>query len=207
MVPPGVGGIIPPSARLIVGKAKPLPPKPGIQLGAVNLIFPSVLFHSEAMLLNIVCAPVRRELNMLADSPEFLTDRQIVKATNLNNTTKGVNATQAVNILARRLQADWMVENAYVEDKVYDEEGNDITPKVPNYRKIRSIGYLKEAIAWNADLNCDRISSLGMAMLYDAELQKYETGVRKEKIKTLGDDPFFSKHYRGKRLMGSYPNN
>lgn len=141
-------------------------------------------------------ANVRKSINMLADNPEFLSNKQIVKATNINNTTKGVNATLEVNKLARRLQADWMMEDSYVEEKVFDEEGNDITPKIPNYRKIRSIGYLKEAIAWNNDINCDRVSAMGMVMLYAAELQKFETGSRKEKLKTLADDPFFKKHYR-----------
>jgi len=152
-------------------------------------------------------ANVRKELNMLADSPEFLSNKQNTRVTTMNNTTKGVNATTEVNILTRRLQADWMVENAYVEDHVFDEEGNDITPKVPNYRKIRSICYLKEAIAWNSDINCDRISAMGMVMIYASELQKFEIGAKKEKVKTLADDPFFNKHYRGKRLMGSYPIN
>lgn len=152
-------------------------------------------------------ANVRKELNMLADSPEFLSNKQNTRVTNMNNTTKGVNATTEVNILARRLQADWMVENAYTEEKIFDEDGNDITPKIPNYRKIRSICYLKEAIAWNSDINCDRISAMGMVMIYASELQKFEIGAKKEKIKTLADDPFFSKHYRGKRLIGSYPNN
>ena len=150
-------------------------------------------------------ANVRKALNMLADSPEYLSNKQIVKAANINNTTKGVNATLEVNKLARRLQADWMMEDAYVEERVFDDEGNDITPKIPNYRKIRSIGYLKEAIAWNNDINCDRVSAMGMVMIYAAELQKFETGARKEKVKTLADDPFFNKHYRGKRIMGSYP--
>ena len=147
-------------------------------------------------------ANVKKSLEMLADTPEYLSNKQIIKAVNINNTTKGVNATLEVNKLARRLQADWMVEDAYVEEKVYDEDGNDTSPKIPNYRKIRSIGYLKEAIAWNNDINCDRISALGMVMLYAAELQKYETSFRKERVKGIGDDPFFKKHYRtGNRML------
>ena len=97
------------------------------------------------------------------------------------------------------------MEGGYVEERIFDDEGKDITVKIPNYRKIRSIGYLKEAIAWNNDINCDRISAMGMVMIYAAELQKFETGTRKEKIKTLADDPYFKKHYRDKRIMGSYP--
>lgn len=149
---------------------------------------------------------VRKALHMLADSPEFLADKQIIKATNLNNTTKGVNATQAVNVLGRRLQADWMISDAFVEEEIEVKEG-EIAPKLMNLQKIRSIGYLQETEMWTPDGNFDRISAMNMVMIYDAELQKYETGVRKEKIKTLADDPFFNKHYRGKRVMGSYPIN
>jgi len=67
---------------------------------------------------------IPKDLNILADSPEFLSNKQVIRAVNLNNTTKGVNATTEVNILARRLQADWMVENSYVEEKIFGNEQN-----------------------------------------------------------------------------------
>ena len=113
------------------------------------------------------------------------------------NTSKGVNATTAINAMGRRLQADWMVELAYADEFVDEEdELKEDLAKLTNLHKIRSIGYLQEAETWNPDGNFDRISAMNMVMIYDAELQKFETGVRQEKIKTITDDPFFDKHFR-----------
>ena len=139
-------------------------------------------------------------LLMLADTPEILQDKLLTKPKSLSgNVSKGVNATQGVNSYGLRLQADWMVEPAYDEDRNIDLEQEDVEKEpekfIPNLRKIRSIGYLKEAIAWHPKLNADRVSAMGMVMIYDAELSQYNTGMRSEKIKTRADDPFFSKVY------------
>jgi hypothetical protein len=152
-------------------------------------------------------ANVRRALTMLADTPEFLSNKQVIRQpSTISNASKGINnsgnSENSINPWGRRLQADWMISPAYVENA---EENDENAPKLLNLHKIRSIAYLEECRSWSPDINVDRISAMNMVMIYDAELQKYETGVRKEKIKTLADDPFFNRHYRGKRLMGSYP--
>ena len=90
-----------------------------------------------------------------------------------------------------------MLETAYNENVELDEEGNDISPKIPNYRKIRSVGYLKECIAWNPEINTDRISAMNMVMIYDVELSQYTTNGRLTKKKTSKHDEFFKRVYNG----------
>jgi hypothetical protein len=38
---------------------------------------------------------------------------------------------------------------------------------------IKSIAYLEELIAWNADINADRVSAMGMCLIFNEERKKY----------------------------------
>ena len=55
----------------------------------------------------------------------------------IGNKAKGVNSSTKINAWGRRLQAQWMMHSAYIQEE--DEEG----PELLNLHKIRSIGYLK----------------------------------------------------------------
>jgi hypothetical protein len=134
-------------------------------------------------------------LHYLADAPQILKDMDIVKATNLfGNKAKGFNSGKIVNAWGRRLQADWMLTQAYGEP-----EG------ILNLHKIRSIGYLKEAIGWNIDGNFDRVSAMTPVMILREEYYKYilqaQTNNEATKIKNLANDPFFSMNSSGKNKI------
>jgi hypothetical protein len=137
---------------------------------------------------------VKNAITMLADTPDILVDKQLTKPRGLgSNVSKGINATAAINSYGLRLQADWMMEKAYNEEITEGEEKDEF---IPNFRKIRSVGYLKECIGWHSKLNADRVSAMNMVMIYDAELSQYESGgERKESVKII--DPFFDRVYRG----------
>lgn len=132
----------------------------------------------------------RNALSYLADNPQILKDMELIKANNLyGNKAKGTNSGVKINAWGRRLQADWMLEPAYNEEKT----------GLLNLHKIRSIGYLKESIAWNEDGNFDRVSAMGMLMILREEYKKYklqvEESMGKEKTKALSNDPFFTTNY------------
>lgn len=144
---------------------------------------------------------IKKNIGILADTPEFILDKQTLKPRNVsNNTTKGINATAAINAYGRRLQVDWMLENAYEEEMDLDDMDNP-KPTTNNIHKIRSIGYIKECIAWNADINCDRVSAMSQVMLYDMALTEYGTKTSKEKSNTLANDKFFNRKYRSRHVM------
>lgn len=145
---------------------------------------------------------IKKNIGILADTPEFILDKQTLKPRNvINNTTKGINATTAINAYGRRLQVDWMLENAYEEFDINAEETDEPKLVTNNIHKIRSIGYIKECIAWNADINCDRVSAMNMVMLYDMALTEYGTKTSKEKSNTLANDKFFNRKYRSRHIM------
>lgn len=141
----------------------------------------------------------RHILHYLADSPQILKDMEMVKSTNLfGNKAKGFNSGKMVNAWGRRLQADWMMSKAYGDETKL------------NLHTIRSIGYLKEAISWNADGNFDRVSAMTPVMILREEYFKYRMQVADDdimKTKTLAQDPFFNNNFnsRGERNKVSSP--
>lgn len=90
--------------------------------------------------------------------------------------SKGTPSGKRTNQWGRRLQRDWMLSVAF---------GCNDTG-VMNLQRIRSLGYIEEAIEWNADANFDRISAMNMCMILREQIRKYsdslkETDVKEEK--------------------------
>lgn len=139
-----------------------------------------------------------RVLHYLCDTPMILRDMDYVKGAMFGNKSKGTSVNKAINAWGRKLQADWMLHEAYLpfEEEELDDDGNIIErPRLLNLHKIRSIGYLKEAISWNEDDNFDRISAMSMVMIFREDRMKYEIKKTEERIKTIYDDPWFKRNY------------
>ena len=93
------------------------------------------------------------------------------------------------------------------ELEVFDDEtGDSSLISIPNLRRIRSIGYIKEAIAWNPDINTDRVSAMDMVMILREDRKKYVDKFDEQKEEdVLGhfhDDPFLDDNW--KKAMGNY---
>jgi len=139
----------------------------------------------------------RHALQMLADTPQILRDMEYIKDPRMyGNKAKGTNSGKNINAWGRRLQADWMRTIAVGENNTYlDEETGEEIERVPlnNIQKIRSIAYMKEALAWNPDANFDRISAMGMVMILREELSKFEAGESVKIVRTKSKDDFFGR--------------
>jgi len=118
----------------------------------------------------------KRCLHLLADTPKLLRDNITFREG--TNVSKGVPASTRTNEKAREYIKSWLLDPI--------AQGSEIL----NYQKLRSIGALKELISWNIEDNFDRVSALGMLLLYDETLYKPEQEVVK-KVKTLIDDPYW----------------
>lgn len=66
---------------------------------------------------------------------------------------------------------------------------------------IRSICLLEETIQWNNDANFDRVSALGMLMIYRAEMSKYLEGIKEESQQSsrtgASFDEYFTRSFPG----------
>jgi hypothetical protein len=140
----------------------------------------------------------KNSLHLLADTPEIIRDMDMGTISRIGNKSKGVNSSKKLNAWGRRLQATWMVQTAYTQNA--DEEGEEKV--LLNLHKIRSIGYIKEAIAWNPDINTDRVSAMGMVMILREDRAK-RLVTFEDTNPGLENDSFWDRSYGGgqKSLM------
>lgn len=132
----------------------------------------------------------KNALHYLVDNPEILAEKDLATIrNNFGNKKKGTNSGVEINKWGRRLQADWLLENAYGTGGT-DEDGVEIAPLM-NLQRIRSIAYLKELIAWHSDINADRVSAMGMLMILREDMKRLEVRETSKKIKDIFDDAFF----------------
>lgn len=137
-------------------------------------------------------------LNYLADTPQYLRDKGLVKYNAFGNNTKGVNASAAINGYANSLLREWLKKTKTVIMK--DEKGEEYEAQQMNVFTIKSKAFLQECAAFTPEINVDRIRAMGMVMLLREETQILYQGevgrMELEKQKDYaGDDPFFSDNY------------
>ena len=134
-------------------------------------------------------------LNMLADTPEYLQDKELLKLGTIGNTTKGVRATKAVNNYADDLTREWMIQQETVLKK--DEDGKEIEVTRKKLFSLRNRAFIMEAIRYNNYENFDRIRSFGLLMLYREQFRIAAGGnvaeVEETSASNLAFDPFFTR--------------
>ena len=137
-------------------------------------------------------------LHLLADTPEYLKDKQLISGIGTGNKSKGVRATTPIIKFGFRLIRDWLLKPVTKIEK--DAEGNDVEVTVANLYNIRCRALLKELIQWNPYGNYDRVMSLVQLMLYREEkMIMYHGDVKKHDYKPTGmaADDYWKKNYPG----------
>ena len=136
---------------------------------------------------------------LLADTPQYLRDKQIIKYSGFGSSAKGVSATAPVNNFANRLIKDWF--NKLVPIERTDENGNKEIIQTPSLYLLKTRALIEEAIQFNPEINVDRIRALGMVMLYREEyIILYGNNLNRESREKVrkddpSNDPFFKKNY------------
>lgn len=140
--------------------------------------------------------------HLLADTPEYLRDKQMVKYSAFGSNAKGVNASAPINNYANGLLKDWLLKPVPVIVREGDEEKETT---IPNLYRLKNRALIEELINFTPEINVDRIRAMGMVMLYREEkmilYQGNPSADREEKASAdyLGNDPFFSNNYRESR--------
>lgn len=148
-------------------------------------------------------------LYLLADTPDYLKDRDLVKITGVGNKTKGIPATKPINDYANRLIRDWLLKGVPTTETI---DGETVETTVFNLYRLRNKALIKELIMYNPDINVDRVRALGMAMLYREEFM-IRYGGSPESAKNvidadyLGNDEYFTINYDRKFLDRKKPFN
>lgn len=136
---------------------------------------------------------------LLADTPQYLRDKQIIKYSGFGSSAKGVSATAAVNNFANRLIKDWF--NKLIPVEYTTESGEKEIKEVPSLYLLKNRALIEEAIQFNPEINVDRIRALGMVMLFREEyIIRYGNNMNAEsRERSRKDDPsndtFFTRNY------------
>jgi hypothetical protein len=121
----------------------------------------------------------KNSLYLLADTPQMLKDADLQKGASHGNKSKGIYINQKLIQMGLDLLLTWL------EDQAPNKEDG-----VKILTTIRSVGTLLELIKFNNKMNTDRVSSLIILMIYRKSLERIVVK-RKEKIKTLSEDPMW----------------
>lgn len=137
--------------------------------------------------------------HLLADTPEYLRDKQLVKYSSFGSNAKGVNASAAINNYANMLIKDWLNEPVPI---VIKEDDKEKQTNIPRLYSLRNRALIEELIAFTPEINVDRIRALGMAMIYRQEkVILYKDSLNadsqlKASSDYLGNDDFFNRNYK-----------
>lgn len=145
--------------------------------------------------------------HLLAETPEYLREKQLVKYSAFGSNKYGVNANAPINDYANGLLRDWLLKPIIVINKGEGGELQETT--IPMLYTIRNRALLEELSCYTPELNVDRIRAMGMVMLYRQEkiilYQGDMSAEREEKANAeyLGNDKFFIDNYDKKMLKYS----
>ena len=136
-------------------------------------------------------------LYLLADTPEYLRDKDIIKNIGVGNNSKGVKATKPVNDYANRLIRDWLLKPVTVQTII---DGQEAETTVFNLTRLRNRALIKELMLYNPDINVDRVRALGLLMLYREQFMVIYNGDPSSSQNVaesdyLGNDDYFTRNY------------
>lgn len=140
----------------------------------------------------------RKCVYLLAETPEYLRDKQLIKYSGFGSNAYGVNASAAINNYANSLLRDWFNKPTFITMKTEKEETQ---VQIPLLYTLKTRALIEEAIQFNPEINVDRIRAMGMVMIYRQDyIIKYGDTLNKESRERVSkdnpsEDPFFKKNY------------
>lgn len=136
--------------------------------------------------------------HLLAETPEYLREKQLVKYSNFGSNKYGVNASAAINSYADSLLRDWLLKPQVIIVK--DENGEEHETTLPMLYFLRNRALIDECVNYSPEVNVDRIRAMGMVMLLREEkIAMFQGDMSHAKDDDIGDpladDPFFTRNY------------
>lgn len=137
----------------------------------------------------------KRSTYLLADCPEYLKSRGLIKYSLFGSSIKGITMNGPLIGFALDLLKDWLMETTPID--VQDENGEVHTEHIPKLYKIRNRALLQEMISYGPHINTDRVSAMFQVMLYREHFKILFGGAEQqnENIKDDADDDFFNKDW------------
>lgn len=143
---------------------------------------------------------------MLADCPEYLKSRGLVKYSMFGSSVKGISTNAPIIHFANELIIGWLKKTYPVEVK--NEKGEVHIENVPQLYKIRNRALLQELVSWSPEVNTDRVSAMHQVMLYREHFIILYGGAPEIEVggnNDDADDDFFNKDWnRRQKQLGVY---
>lgn len=140
---------------------------------------------------------------LLAVTPNYLKDKQLIKDIGYGNKAFGINATIAIKGYGYQKIREWLLQPYTKIEK--DTEGNDIEVQQANLYRLKNRALIKELILWNPDINVDRIMAMVQLVLYREEKMILYGGDMsssgQDSGSELADDPFFIQNYDARYIQ------
>lgn len=140
---------------------------------------------------------------LLAVTPNYLKDKQLIKDIGYGNKAFGINATIAIKGYGYQKIREWLLQPYTKIEK--DAEGNDIEVQQANLYRLKNRALIKELILWNPDINVDRIMAMVQLVLYREEKMILYGGDMsssgQDSGSELADDPFFTQNYDARYIQ------
>ena len=135
--------------------------------------------------------------HLLAETPDYLREKQLIKYSSFGSNKYGVNANAAINNYANGLIREWLIKPVEI---AISKDGEDEIIHTQNLYLLRCRALIEELVSFNPENNFDRIRALGMVMLYREEkMILYQGNPSRDKDEVpsnyLGNDPFFQTNY------------
>ena len=134
---------------------------------------------------------------LLATTPEYLKDKQLIKDIGYGNKACGINATTAIKGYGYQKIREWLLQPYTKIEK--NAEGHDVEIQQANLYRLKNRALIKELILWNPDINVDRIMAMIQLILYREEKMILYGGDMsssgQESGSELANDPFFTQNY------------
>lgn len=140
-----------------------------------------------------------KSTHLLAETPEYLRDKQMIKYKGFGSNAYGVNASAAINNYANGLLKDWL--NKLVSVTVKREDGTEDLILIPILYTLKTRALIEEAIQFSPEINVDRIRAMGMVMIYRQEfIIRYGNNMNPKSREEVekdnpGNDIFFQRNY------------
>lgn len=147
----------------------------------------------------------KQALWMLADCPEYLRSKGLVKYSMFGSGAKGVSVNDVINGEALQMTRDWMQSTIPMEVK--DEHGETHIQNIPKLYFLVCRVLLKEWLAYGPGVNTDTVSSFNQVMLYRQHFISLYGGTPSQELydeKDDSEDDFFEKDWQRHLQQGNY---
>lgn len=147
--------------------------------------------------------------HLLAETPQYLRDQQMIKYQAFGSNKYGINANAAINAYGNDLLRQWLISPRTAE--VEDENGQPFQTTIPTLYTIRNRALLDEAANYDGIHNFDRISAMAQVMLYRQEkIILYQGDMSRtvhdhEDNDYAGNDDFFRQNFDDKFDIKEFP--